>query len=186
MINAPRVFASANVHAGRRDDVSSDAADIEARPRLAGAIPYLQSVGAAEVDVLTATARKSSPGERKCSVPSFQLTKSIVSTVPGIDVEHDDGTGRHADVGGRRCNMDTWKNIHVGNDLGALFEGKLLDLDQAKIEIDRGKLWYDQQIKALDALRDQLERLPPEESQALRQLIPDDESDTAPATKGSK
>ena len=83
--------------------------------------------------------------------------------------------------GQTNSDLDIWEKNKAGRDVGPLFEGKLLDLNQAMTEIDRGKLWLDQQIKALDVLQEQLQKLPPEELEALRQMVENGEEERAAA-----
>jgi hypothetical protein len=101
---APRdhgVAPAAPVAAGWRDDVATVTADVEAVAEAPAGIVGDLVPGMTEVEVCALPSGGDRPTRRERPVRGDKATKTGVTTVPGIDVEHDQATldaGADADV----------------------------------------------------------------------------------------
>ena len=102
MIDAPHIGPAADVSRRRRDDVAAAGADIDALPErrilhlLGAEARDLDAIRAGKQEMLAAAAGERAPRERECTVFALEREQALVTTVPRIDIDHQESIGRDA------------------------------------------------------------------------------------------
>ena len=102
MIDAPHIGPAADVSRRRRDDVAAAGANIDALPErrildlLGAEARDPDAIRAGKQEMLAAAASERAPRERECTVFALEREQALVTTVPRIDIDHQESIGRDA------------------------------------------------------------------------------------------